>query len=267
MQYVGGATKESGCVFCNRLAAEDDVRSLILHRGRRAFLIMNLFPYNTGHVMLVPNEHVASPEDADLAALSEMAELLPATLRAARRALTCHGFNVGLNVGSVAGAGIAEHMHQHIVPRWNGDANFMPIIGSTMVIPELIPVTYAKLRAELSRPTSGTVSLAILDDADTRVVIADTGELPAIEATVEGSLAAEALRFTSSLGLQPTLAGWAGSPRADADQMSGLALFATGAPIAGYRWSPLDGIDASLSERDKQIVAYALGNAARLVQS
>src|SRR4051794_8601027 len=104
LQYVAGGAKEVGCIFCNRLSADDDVRSLILHRGRRAFVIMNLFPYNTGHMMLIPNEHVASPEDADPETLTELATILPPVLRASRRALSCHGFNVGLNVGSIAGA-------------------------------------------------------------------------------------------------------------------------------------------------------------------
>src|SRR5690606_12213301 len=120
----------------------------IVHRGESAFLIMNLFPYNTGHLMIVPNEHVASPEAASEAAIQGMAALLPPTLRALRRVLTCDGFNVGFNIGDVAGAGVAGHLHQHIVPRWKGDANFMPILASTMVLPELIPVTYAKVRAE-----------------------------------------------------------------------------------------------------------------------
>src|SRR5262249_61815597 len=118
-------------------AADDDVRSLILYRGDRVFVIMNLFPYNTGHVMIVPNDHVPSPESADEATLSAIGTLLRPTLRALRRALNADGFNVGVNVGAVAGAGVADHLHQHVVPRWQGDANFMPILASTMVLPEL----------------------------------------------------------------------------------------------------------------------------------
>ena len=151
MRYVGGGVKEDGCVFCNRLAADDDVATLILHRGERAFVILNRYPYNTAHLMLLPNVHVASPEETPAGALIELALLLRPTLRALRRALTCHGFNIGVNVGSMAGAGIAEHLHQHVVPRWTGDASFMPVIASTMVMPELLPVTYAKVRAELER--------------------------------------------------------------------------------------------------------------------
>ena len=149
MRYVAGADREEGCIFCNRLAEKDDVQSLILHRGERAFVIMNLYPYNTGHLMIVPNAHVASPEDADPEVMREMAALRGPVLRALRRALSPDGFNLGLNVGAPAGAGVADHLHEHVVPRWQGDANFMPILASTMVMPELIPVTYAKLRAEL----------------------------------------------------------------------------------------------------------------------
>jgi diadenosine tetraphosphate (Ap4A) HIT family hydrolase len=137
------------------LAADNDVASLILHRGEHAFAILNLFPYNTAHLMLVPNAHVASPVDAPPEALTEIALLLPPTLQALSRALGCQGFNVGLNVGAVAGAGMAEHLHQHVVPRWTGDANFMPIVAATMVLPELLPVTYAKVRAELERELRG----------------------------------------------------------------------------------------------------------------
>ena len=151
MRYVGGGAKEEGCVFCNRLAAENDVEALVLHRSERVFAILNLYPYNTGHLMLVPNTHVASPEEAPAGALAELALLLRPALRALRRTLGCQGFNVGFNVGAVAGAGVADHLHQHVVPRWTGDANFMPILASTMVMPELIPVTYAKVRAELER--------------------------------------------------------------------------------------------------------------------
>ncbi len=129
MRYVAGADREEGCIFCNRLAEQDDVQSLILHRGERAFVIMNLYPYNTGHLMIVPNAHVASPEDADPEVMREMAALRGPVLRALRRALSPDGFNLGLNVGAPAGAGVADHLHEHVVPRWQGDANFMPILA------------------------------------------------------------------------------------------------------------------------------------------
>ncbi len=151
MRYVGGGAKEEGCIFCNRLASADDAASLIVHREPDIFVIMNLFPYNTAHLMIVPTAHVESPETAPERALARLGTLLQPVTRALRRVLTCDGFNVGFNVGAVAGAGVAEHLHQHVVPRWTGDANFMPILAGTMVLPELIPVSYAKVRAELRR--------------------------------------------------------------------------------------------------------------------
>ena len=129
MRYVAGEDREEGCIFCNRLGEEDDVQSLILHRGERTFVIMNLYPYNTGHLMIVPNAHVASPEDTDPEVTREMAELRGPVLRALRRALSPDGFNLGLNVGATAGAGVTDHLHEHVVPRWQGDANFMPILA------------------------------------------------------------------------------------------------------------------------------------------
>lgn len=143
MRYVAGGQREDGCIFCNRLAENDDVRTLILHRGERAFVIMNLFPYNTGHVMIVPNAHVASPEDADAEMLAEMAALRGPVLRALRRALAPEGFNLGLNVGAVAGAGVSDHLHEHVVPRWGGDANFIAVLAQTKVIPQLLAETRA----------------------------------------------------------------------------------------------------------------------------
>ncbi len=149
MRYVGGETRESSCIFCTKPASHDDVTELILYRGDHAFVIMNLYPYNTGHVMLVPFTHAADVSQLAPDELSGLTSLLPWVTTAQKRALRCDGFNVGLNLGSVAGAGVAEHLHVHVVPRWEGDANFMPILANTMVLPELIAVTYAKLRAEL----------------------------------------------------------------------------------------------------------------------
>ena len=151
MAYVGKRAPAPNCIFCERLAAGNDTASLILHRGRHSFVIMNLFPYNTGHVMIVPVAHGPDVGQLDEATLTEMAVTLPRITRSSQRALACHGFNVGLNLGAVAGAGIADHLHQHVVPRWTGDANFMPIVASTTVMPEMIPVTYAKLRVEMAR--------------------------------------------------------------------------------------------------------------------
>lgn len=218
MGYVAGGRRESGCIFCNRLAENDDVRTLILHRGERAFVIMNLFPYNTGHVMIVPNAHVASPEDADPEMMGEASALRAPVLRALRRALAPEGFNLGLNVGAVAGAGVADHLHEHVVPRWGGDANFMPILAATTVMPELIPITYAKLRAELDRELHGVdrISSLVLSPDRQRVLVDAAGRLPVAAASEGEPLWRAALRDIHERGaIDAQFAGWAGPPRAD----------------------------------------------------
>lgn len=212
MQYVAGGPREDGCVFCNRLAEQRDTDALIAHRGDNAYVILNLFPYNTGHVMLVPNAHVASPEDADAATTHELADLRRPVLRAVRRALNPAGFNLGVNVGSVAGAGIAAHLHEHIVPRWPGDANFMPVIASTQVLPELLPVTYAKIRSELHRELTGETeaTVVLIDPAGEATLLAE-GALPVFAAGADEALWAAALRQAQQLGVRdPALLGWAG---------------------------------------------------------
>jgi ATP adenylyltransferase len=177
MRYVGGDTSDNSCIFCIKLASTDDVAQLILYRGAHAFVIMNLYPYNTGHVMVVPYAHVDDLSRLTVEARDEMMELLSWVTTAQRRVLRCAGFNIGLNLGSVAGAGIAEHLHIHIVPRWEGDANFMPILANTMVLPELIPVTYAKLRAELELSMLGKpASAALVPQAGAVVYLPSEGK-------------------------------------------------------------------------------------------
>jgi ATP adenylyltransferase len=125
-----------------------------LYRGDKAFVILNAFPYNTGHLMIAPMRHVADLEDLDAAERNEIMELASRSTGLIRRAMGAHGFNVGLNLGQAAGAGIPGHLHLHVVPRWGGDTNFMPVVGETRVLPEMIQQTDAKLRplfAETSR--------------------------------------------------------------------------------------------------------------------
>lgn len=212
MQYVTGGPREEGCVFCNRLGEEQDTDALIVHRGDSSFVILNLFPYNTGHLMLVPKAHIASPEDADDATTHELADLRRPVMRAVRRALNPVGFNLGVNVGSVAGAGIAAHLHEHIVPRWPGDANFMPVIANTQVLPELLLVTYAKIRAELQRELTGErdVQVVLLGPESESVLLSDV-TLPSVEADPDESISAAALRLARQFGVQnPVVSGWAG---------------------------------------------------------
>ncbi|MCD6555311.1 MAG: HIT family hydrolase [Chloroflexi bacterium] len=146
MRYLTGE-KEKGCIFCTRIAESRDRENYILYRGERGFLILNLYPYNNGHMMAVPYNHVASLEDLDTETLTELMLLVNKGLAALREAMSPQGFNVGVNIGEVAGAGVAGHVHIHVVPRWGGDTNFMPILADTRVVPELLDQTYERLRA------------------------------------------------------------------------------------------------------------------------
>lgn len=222
MRYIAGQAKEEGCIFCNRLQRNDDVSSLILHRGRHCFVIMNLFPYNTGHVMILPNLHADDLDQLSAETLHEMADLLPIISRSLKRVLNCQGFNIGLNVGSVAGAGIAEHLHQHVVPRWLGDANFMPIIASTTVMPELIPSTYAKVRAELHREVTrdSSVRLVVLTRDDTRFALIG-GTLPTVVADPDQSIWKVAFEHLYPWATEIEVAGWSGPTLATASSSAG----------------------------------------------
>lgn len=146
MEYMDVAGKSEGCVFCNHLAENDDVAANILHRGGACFVILNAFPYNTGHLMVAPMRHVG-----DLAELShrerhELFELMCRSVDVIGAAMNPEGFNTGMNIGAAGGAGIPGHLHMHVVPRWGGDTNFMPVTGNTKVLPEMLGDTAAKLR-------------------------------------------------------------------------------------------------------------------------
>jgi ATP adenylyltransferase len=144
------APKEEGCIFCTAsLSDADDQENLVLLRGKRAFLILNRFPYNNGHFMVVPYDHLPSLEDLDRPTLTEMMLLLNRGLAALRATMQPDGFNVGVNMGEVAGAGIEDHVHIHAVPRWAGDTNFMPVIGDMRVVPQTWQQTYDDLKAAL----------------------------------------------------------------------------------------------------------------------
>lgn len=150
MTYVSTAgAPDAGCVFCAALTAGDDRRALILQRGPQAFLLLNAFPYASGHVMAVVTRHVGVLEDATAEELGAAMGLVRTAVRALQSAYRPDGFNVGLNQGRVAGAGVLGHLHLHVVPRWNGDTNFMPVIGDTRVLPESLETTYDRLAAAL----------------------------------------------------------------------------------------------------------------------
>ncbi len=150
MSYVSTAGAPVGsCVFCAALAAGDDRRGLIVHRSQHAFLVLNAFPYVSGHVMAAVTRHGGGLEDATAGELAETMQLVQAAIRALRAAYRPDGFNVGVNEGRVAGAGVPDHLHVHVVPRWEGDTNFMPVLGDTRVLPESLDATYDRLTAAL----------------------------------------------------------------------------------------------------------------------
>lgn len=144
MEYILSA-KERECIFCVKPGEEKDRDNLILYRGKSAFIIMNKFPYTNGHLMVVPYFHTSSFEGLSDAALLELARLTKYATDCLRKAFHPEGFNIGINMGEAAGAGIEEHLHQHIVPRWAYDANFMAVVGEVRIIPEHILSTYDQL--------------------------------------------------------------------------------------------------------------------------
>jgi len=146
MEYIV-SKKGEGCIFCDKIADNDDEANHILHRGEKCYVMLNLYPYNNGHLMVIPYQHAPSPEQLGEDELTEMMLMVNMSLETLRRAMHPDGFNVGINVGKAAGAGIEEHVHIHIVPRWKADTNFMPVFSNTRVIPELMDDTYRKLKA------------------------------------------------------------------------------------------------------------------------
>lgn len=136
---------ERACVFCGLLEATDEDGERILRREELAFITLAKYPYNPGHLLVLPTRHVGDLEDLTADEHAAISGLLARGVRALRAAAEPHGFNVGLNLGRIAGAGIPEHLHWHVVPRWSGDTNFMPVVGQTRVLPELLEETFEKL--------------------------------------------------------------------------------------------------------------------------
>jgi len=150
MSYVSTAgAPGAACAFCAALSSGDDRQSLILHRGERAALILNAYPYVSGHLMAVLTRHVAGLDEAEPDELAESMRLVQVGVRALKAVYRPDGFNVGVNQGAVAGAGIAGHLHVHVVPRWSGDTSFMAVLGDTRVLPESLHATYDRLSAAL----------------------------------------------------------------------------------------------------------------------
>jgi ATP adenylyltransferase len=151
MAYIGGENKPhgsgpDGCPFC-RIPSLPDEQGLVVARGEVAYVVMNLYPYNSGHVLVCPYRHVADYTELTEAEVAEVADLTRTAMQVLRAVSAPQGFNLGLNQGDVAGAGIAAHLHQHVVPRWGGDSNFLPVVGRSRALPELLGDTRARLAA------------------------------------------------------------------------------------------------------------------------
>ncbi len=147
-QYISEADKKAdGCVFCRAVARNRDEECFIIYRGATNFMILNLYPYTTGHLLIVPYRHIATLAEASKEELYEMIELAQRCQAALGEIYKPDGFNMGINLGRAAGAGVADHFHMHVLPRWTGDANFMSVVGETRVIPEDLTTTYKKLKA------------------------------------------------------------------------------------------------------------------------
>jgi ATP adenylyltransferase len=148
MAYVQGgdpSNEPAGCPFC--AAPTDDAYGLVVARGERVYAVLNRFPYNPGHLLICPYRHVADYTDIDPAETAELASFTQISMRVIRKVSAPHGFNIGINQGGVAGAGVAGHLHQHVVPRWGGDANFMPVVARTKAVPQLLTDTRDLLAA------------------------------------------------------------------------------------------------------------------------
>jgi len=147
-RYILGE-KESKCIFCEKPKQDKDEDNYILLRGKRCLVMLNAYPYNNGHLMIAPYRHIDSVEDLEDDEAREMMNLLSRMITLLKKALGPEGFNVGMNLGTVAGAGIADHLHLHVVPRWKGDTNFMPLISNTKIISESLRETYQKLKENM----------------------------------------------------------------------------------------------------------------------
>ena len=146
LEYVAGGGDSGGCIFCDKPALSDH-DALILHRGQHTFAVLNLYPYANGHLMVAPYRHLPMPGDLNAEERAELWQLADDGITALTTAMAPHGFNCGMNLGRVAGAGVEGHLHLHVVPRWSGDTNFMPVLADTRVMPEHLSRTLEKLRA------------------------------------------------------------------------------------------------------------------------
>jgi len=145
-RYVAQQLPQQGCIFCAKVQSENDEENLVLYRGLNNYVLLNLFPYTSGHLMIAPYSHISQLSQADDATLTEMMALTRKAEQALQKAYNPEGINLGMNLGKSAGAGIADHIHMHVLPRWHADSNFMSVIAETRVLPELLTDSYHKLK-------------------------------------------------------------------------------------------------------------------------
>jgi ATP adenylyltransferase len=146
LEYIRGPKAEE-CIFCRAVESDEDESNFVVHRGELAFVMLNAYPYNNGHVMVAPYAHEPAIDALDDATTLEMMQLVKRSMAALREVYRPEGFNIGINQGAAAGAGIEEHVHQHVVPRWGGDTNFMPVIGDLRVLPQSLSDSWKELRS------------------------------------------------------------------------------------------------------------------------
>jgi ATP adenylyltransferase len=153
MKYIDAinTTSDDACIFCEKPREHKDKKNFIVYRGKTCYAILNRFPYNNGHLLIVPYQHTCELSELNTSARLEFLEIAQKAMDAMKMTLRTDGFNLGINFGRSAGAGIAGHLHLHLVPRWNGDTNFMPVVGSTKVISESLEDTYVKLKKSLRK--------------------------------------------------------------------------------------------------------------------
>jgi ATP adenylyltransferase len=149
-KYIANIKNTGRCVFCLTPSGEDDEKNFVLHRGRFNFVILNIYPYTTGHMLVAPYEHVADISQCSIELCSEMMKLVVLCKQSLFEVYKPDGFNFGMNLGRCAGAGVEHHLHMHVVPRWSGDANFMSVVGESRVLPESLENTYMKLKPHFS---------------------------------------------------------------------------------------------------------------------
>ena len=170
MEYIEQfGTPTEGCIFCEKPRQDRDAENYLLYRGQYNFVILNLFPYNNGHLMVIPYQHTAELASLPPETQAEMMHLATLAALALQRAMCPDGYNLGMNIGRIAGAGIAQHLHMHVVPRWNGDTNFMPVIGNTRVLPESLDRTWEKLRTALAAVLGDNAGVDEQDNCSTHL--------------------------------------------------------------------------------------------------